>query len=244
MFDLQFFTSLFSIFIVNIILSGDNAVVIALASRKLPSHQQKKAILWGTAGAVVLLITFTFIAAWLLKIPFLHFAGGLILMWIAYKLLNDDHDGGENIKASTSLGKAIQTVIVADLVMSFDNVLAIAGISGENVLLIILGLGFSVPVVIWGSTLLMKLMEKFPIIIWVGAGLLCWTAGEMINKGDFTKQYLHPYVASFDWIVPLIITIGVLTVSFIVKRRKKNPEEYEEDSEDSKESKNMQKVEG
>lgn len=242
MFDLQFFTSLFSIFFLNIILSGDNAVVIALASRKLPSHQQKKAILWGTVGAVVLLIIFTFIAAWLLKIPFLHFLGGLLLIWIAYKLLNDDHDDGENINASTSLSKAIQTVIVADLVMSFDNVLAIAGIAGEDYLLIILGLSFSVPIVIWGSTLLMKLMEKFPIIIWAGAGLLSWTAGDMINKGQLTRQYLSSYVGSFEWIVPLIITIGVLTISFIVKKKKGS--ETDEDEEETEENKSIKKAEG
>lgn len=242
MFDLHFFTALFSIFIINIILSGDNAVVIALASRRLPDAQQKKAIFWGTVGAVGLRVVLTLAAAWILKIPFLHFIGGLLLIWIAYKLLNDDQDDGGDVKASHSLAKAIQTVIIADLVMSLDNVLAIAGISGENLLLIVIGLGISVPLIIWGSTLLMKLMEKLPIIIWAGSGLLSWTAGEMIEKDKMIHQYLKPIYGSFGWAVPLAIAIIVLSISFLMKNRKDNQQSMEKaDAEtETEKSKNVE----
>ncbi|HET7578342.1 MAG TPA: TerC family protein [Bacillales bacterium] len=248
MFDVQFFTALFSIFIINIVLSGDNAVVIALASRRLPNEQQKKAIWWGTVGAIGLRVILTFIAAWLLQIPFLQFVGGLLLIWIAYKLLNDDHDEGDNVNAATTLGKAIQTVIVADLVMSLDNVLAIAGIAGENFWLIVIGLAASVPLIIWGSTLLMKLMQKFPIIIWAGAGLLGWTAGEMINGDKIVGDYIESFLGSWHWLVPLVITIGILGISFLMQRRNKgeeaNSEMEEEEDQDEDSSKKAQNVEG
>lgn len=246
LFDLQFFTALFSIFIINIVLSGDNAVVIALASRRLPQNQQKKAILWGSSGAIILRIILTLIAAVLLEIPFLQFIGGLLLIWIAYNLLNSDTDESDHVKAAGNLRKAIQTVIVADLVMSLDNALAIASIAGEHFLLIIFGLGLSVPLIIWGSSLLMMLMEKFPIIIWAGAGLLAWTAGDMINKDDFIEKYLHPYIGSFEWIVPLVITVGVLVISFFVQRRKKKEEDNQENNgeNEEKQSSKVRKVEG
>lgn len=246
MFDLHFLTALLTIFVINIVLSGDNAVVIALASRKLPSSQQKMAIWWGTVGAVGLRIVLTFIAAWLLKIPFLQFLGGLLLIWIAFKLLNDDHNEGENVVAASTFGKAIQTVIVADLVMSLDNVLAIAGAAGGNIWLIVLGLALSVPLIIWGSTLLMQIMQRFPIIIWAGAGVLGWTAGEMINDDDFLKQYVHPVLGSFEWIIPAVITAGILALSFFMEKRKKQKETGQEEKtrEDIHASEKAKNVEG
>ncbi|HET7615754.1 MAG TPA: TerC family protein [Bacillales bacterium] len=219
MFDLAFWTSLFSIFIINVVLSGDNAVVIALASRKLPADKQKKAVFWGSFGAIGLRIILTFAAVSLLKIPFLQFIGGLLLIWIAYKLLNDNHDDEDQVQAAEGLGKAIQTVIIADLVMSLDNVLAIAGIAGGNYWLVVIGLALSIPLIVWGSNILMKLMDKFPIIIWGGAGLLAWTAGEMINKDDVIKHYLHPYIGSFHWIVPLVLTVGVIGISYLRQKK-------------------------
>ncbi|HET7627772.1 MAG TPA: TerC family protein [Bacillales bacterium] len=239
MFDIAFWTSLFSIFIINIVLSGDNAVVIALASRKLPEEQQKKAVFWGSFGAIALRVVLTLVAVWLLKIPFLQFIGGLLLIWIAYKLLNENHDEGDTVEAAEGLGKAIQTVIIADLVMSLDNVLAIAGIAGNNYWLVVIGLALSIPLIVWGSNLLLKLMDKFPIIIWAGAGLLAWTAGEMINKDDFVKQYLHPYIHSFHWIVPVVITVAVLGISLYKELKNRNTNDASsENKESEKEKKN------
>lgn len=227
-------------------MSGDNAVVIALASRNLPEQQRKKAIFWGSVGAIGLRVVLTFLVAWLLQIPFLKLVGGLLLIYIAYNLLNDDHDAGENIEGASGLAKAIQTVIFADLIMSLDNVLAIAGTAGDNYVLIILGLAISIPLIIWGSNLLLKLMEKFPIIIWAGAGLLAYTAGEMINGDEFIHQYVEEYLGPFHWIVPVVITIGVLGISYLRQKGKKNnvnDEENNEGNEDeNKDSRKTQKA--
>lgn len=218
MYDLEFFYAFLSIFLVDIVLSGDNAVVIALASRNLPEKQKTKAIFWGSFGAIVLRVILTFLAVSLLQtIPLLHLVGGLLLTWIAFKLLNDD-EGDENIQAANGLGKAIQTIIIADLVMSLDNVLAIAAIAQDSFLLIIIGLGISMPLMIWGSAILMRLMGKFPIIVWAGAGLLAWTAGDMMNKDALADQYVLHYIDAAEWVLPLAITVAVLAISLI--RRK------------------------
>ncbi|HEU5140766.1 MAG TPA: TerC family protein [Bacillales bacterium] len=244
MFDVAFWTGLLTIFLINIVMSGDNAVVIALASRNLPEKQRKKAIFWGSVGAIGLRVVLTFLVAWLLQIPFLKLIGGLLLIYIAYNLLNDDHEPGENIEGANGLAKAIQTVIFADLIMSLDNVLAIAGTAGDNALLIILGLAISIPLIIWGSNLLLKLMEKFPIIIWAGAGLLAWTAGEMINGDDFVHEYVEHYLGAFHWLVPLIITVGVLGISYLRQKGKKNKINDEGNNEENKNNENKQKAEG
>lgn len=220
--DLDFFYALFSIFIVNIVLSGDNAVVIALASHNLRQSQQKQAVFWGSFGAILLRIVLTVAAVSLLQaVPLLHMVGGLLLIWIAYKLLNDHSNAEENVHAARGLGKAIQTIMLADLVMSLDNVLAIAAIAKDSYLLIVIGLGISIPLIVWGSSILMKLMGKFPIIIWAGAGLLAWTAGDMINKDSLADQYVLHYLDAAEWILPLVITLGVLVISFINQHRRK-----------------------
>lgn len=214
MFDAPFFYAFLSIFLIDIVLSGDNAVVIALASRNLPGRQKKQAIFWGSLGAISLRIILTIAAVSLLQaIPLLHFVGGLLLIYIAYKLLNDDN-GDENVQAASGLGKAIQTIVIADLVMSLDNVLAIAAIAQDSYLLIIIGLLISMPMMIWGSTILMKLMKRFPIIVWAGAGVLAWTAGDMMNKDDLADRYLLHYMDTFEWVLPLATTIAVLAVSW------------------------------
>ncbi|HJV68892.1 TerC family protein [Ideonella sp.] len=177
-----FWAALGSIIWVNILLSGDNAVVIALAARALPPHQQKKAIFFGSAAAIVMRIVLTLIAVEMLKWPWLKVVGGLLLVYIGVSLLLEEDEGedGEGTTTNTGLIAAIRTILVADLVMSLDNVLAVAAAAKGDTVLLVLGLGISIPLIIFGSTLLLKVMERFPIIITAGAALLGWLAGEMI----------------------------------------------------------------
>jgi YjbE family integral membrane protein len=175
----QFWLGLGAIVWVNIILSGDNAVVIALAARSLPVGQQKKAVFWGAAAAVVLRIILTAVAVELLKLSFLKLIGGALLFWIAVKLLASEEDEAE-VKASDQLFSAIKTILIADLVMSLDNVIAVAAVAKGSLVLLVLGLLISIPLVVYGATMLMKLMERYPAIITVGAGLIGYVAGEML----------------------------------------------------------------
>lgn len=179
-----FWVALGQIIIIDILLGGDNAVVIALACRKLPPAQRKKGIIWGTAGAIVLRVILIAFAMTLLALPFLKFVGALLLVWIGVKLLAPDEDAHEGIQGSDKLLAAIKTIIVADLVMSVDNVIAIAGAaqsSGEHqMLLVTLGLLISIPIIVWGSQLVITLMDRFPIIITAGGMLLGWIAGGML----------------------------------------------------------------
>ena len=176
-----FWTALGSIIWVNIILSGDNAVVIALAARSLPPQQQKQAIFWGSAAAIVLRVVLTVIAVEMLKWPYLKIIGALLLLYIGVTLMLDDEDEeGDVGKQTGGLLVAIRTILIADLVMSLDNVLAVAAAAKGNIPLLVIGLALSIPLIIFGSTLLLKVMERFPIIIIAGAGLLGFLAGEML----------------------------------------------------------------
>jgi YjbE family integral membrane protein len=174
----EFWIALFQIIMINIVLSGDNAVVIALACRALPPSQQKKAILFGSVGAIGLRIILTFFAVMLLGLPYLKLVGAALLLWIGVGLLKGDDDDGE-LEGHSNLMAAIKTIIVADLVMSLDNVIGVAAAAKGDLLLLILGLVISIPLIIYGSTLILKLMGRFPVIITIGAGLLGWVAGEM-----------------------------------------------------------------
>ena len=174
-----FWIGLAKIIGVNIVLSGDNAVVIALAARSLPPKQQKLAILWGAGAAVVLRIILTVFAVALLALPWLKIIGGLLLFWIGIKLLVPE-DGDDNINASEHLLTAIKTILIADLVMSLDNVIAVAAAAGGSMMLLILGLAISIPLVVFGATLLVTLMERYPVIITIGAALIGMVAGEML----------------------------------------------------------------
>src|SRR2546429_2895173 len=175
----EFWVGLVKIIGVNIILSGDNAVVIALAARSLPPKQQTQAIIWGSGAAIVMRILLTLFAVALLTLPWLKIIGSVLLFWIGVKLLVPEDDDAE-IEASTQLLSAIKTILIADLVMSLDNVIAVAAAAGGSVLLLILGLAISIPLVIFGATLLLKLMERFPVIITIGGALIGWVAGEML----------------------------------------------------------------
>ncbi|WP_428421242.1 TerC family protein [Methylibium sp.] len=191
----EFWIAVGQIIMIDIVLGGDNAVVIALACRKLPDAQRTKGILWGTAGAIVLRIVLIFFALTLLAIPYLKLVGAALLVWIGVKLLMPDEDGGHaHIEGSDKLWAAVKTVIVADLVMSVDNVIAIAGAAeaagGDNEMpLVIFGLLVSIPIIVWGSQLVLKMMDRFPVIITIGAMLLGWIAGTMA-LGDPAVQGL------------------------------------------------------
>jgi YjbE family integral membrane protein len=184
-----FWIGLLKIIGVNIILSGDNAVVIALAARSLPAKQQKAAVLWGSGAAVVMRIVLTIFAVALLTLPWLKLVGSLLLFWIGIKLLVPEEDEA-NINASDNLIAAIKTILIADLVMSLDNVIAVAAAAQGSLTLLILGLAISIPLVIFGSTLLLHLMERWPVIITIGGGLLGFVAGEMLVTDPALKDWL------------------------------------------------------
>lgn len=180
----EFWLALGQIIIIDILLGGDNAVVIALACRKLPPEQRRKGIIWGTAGAIILRVILIAFAMTLLALPFLKFTGALLLVWIGVKLLAPDEEGHGDVQGSDKLLAAIKTIIVADLVMSVDNVIAIAGAAqnagDHQMLLVTLGLLISIPIIVWGSQLVITLMERFPVIITLGGMLLGWIAGGML----------------------------------------------------------------
>ncbi|MCK6255966.1 TerC family protein [Fictibacillus sp. KIGAM418] len=209
-FTAEFFSALLSIVIIDLVLAGDNAIVIGLAARNLKKEQQKKVIIWGTVGAVIIRALATMAVVWLLKVPGLLLAGGLILIYIAYKLMVEDKD--HDIKAQDSIWAAIRTIIIADAVMGLDNVLAVAGAAHGDFLLVILGLLISVPIVVWGSTLFLKLIDKFPFIITIGAGILAWTAAKMIVGEPFLKEYFsNPFIKyGFEiLIIAAVVLIGL-----------------------------------
>jgi len=198
------------IILINIILSGDNAVVIALASRNLPASQQKKAVLFGSVGAIVLRVLFTVIVVWLLAIPYLQFVGGLLLVWIALTLLLEE-DAEAGIHSHNTIFAAVKTIIVADIVMSLDNTLAIAAIARGDFFMLTLGLVLSVPLIIFGSQLIIKIMERFPVIVYAGAGLIAWTAGEMMAHDPRVGVYLPELVTTA---LPAAITVAIIAGSW------------------------------
>lgn len=214
---MEFLTALFSIILINIVLSGDNALVIALASRRLPPRQQQQAILWGGTGAIGLRIILTLAAVLLLKVPYLQLAGGILLQWVAIRLVADDHDEGDEIQAAGSMWEAVKTILVADLVMSLDNVIAIAGVSRGNVVILVVGLVISIPIIIWGSKLISMLMQRWPIIILIGAAFLGWTAGEMLVSDPVTTGIATAYPV-LHWVVPGLFAAIVVLFEFMKKK--------------------------
>lgn len=186
----DFWIGLLKIVWINIILSGDNAVVIAMAARSLPPQQQRTAVLFGSGAAVVLRILLTVVAAKLLALPYLQIIGGLLLLWIGTQLLSGEEDGQGEDKEYGSMLAAVRTILLADLVMSLDNVIAVAAAAQGSMVLLILGLAISIPLVIFGSTLMIKLMERFPIIVMLGAALIGWVAGETIVSDTILRDML------------------------------------------------------
>lgn len=186
---MEFLTALLSIVVIDLVLAGDNAIVIGLAARNLPKEKQKTVIIWGTVGAVVIRVIATIAVVWLLKIPGLMLIGGILLVGIAYKLLVEEK--GHDVKAGENTWAAIRTIIIADAAMGLDNVLAVAGAAHGSIWLVILGLAISVPIVVWGSTVIIKWMERHPIIITIGSGILAWTAAKMIVGEPFLKTFFE-----------------------------------------------------
>jgi YjbE family integral membrane protein len=214
--DPQFWVAVLQIIAIDIVLGGDNAVVIALACRRLPEKQRNLGIFWGVFGAIGLRVVLIFFALTLLAIPFLKIVAALLLLWIGIKLLQPEpQSNGHQIDASTTLPGAIKTIIIADAVMSLDNVIAIAGAAKDSIGLVIFGLVVSVPIIVWGSKLVMKLMDRFPIVIVIGAGLLGWIAGDMSVTDAFTKEWVNVNAAFLHWFVPIF---GALLVVIIGKR--------------------------
>ncbi len=211
-----------AIVVANLLLSGDNAVVIAMAARSLPPRQQKQAIFWGSAAAIVLRVILTIAAVQLLQVPYLKIIGGVLLLWIGIQLLNDTGDGGE-VTAQGTLGAAIRTILVADLVMSVDNVLAVAGAADRapeayRIPLVIIGLAMSIPLIIAGSTLLMKVMERFPIIITLGAALLGYLAGEMFISDPLAAEWFEGHVPHGGLLFGIAGALFVVVVGTLMKR--------------------------
>jgi len=204
----------FQILIVNIVLSGDNAVVIAMASKNLPAVQRTQAIWWGAFGAIGLRLILTLVAVSILGIPYIQAVGSILLMWIAVKLLIED-DSGRNIAVASSLGKAVRTIILADFIMSLDNVLAIAAMAKNDLAIIILGISLSIPLIIWGSNVVMKLLHRFPIFVFLGAGILGYTAGEMFTNDIKVAPYIDQYVP--HWLIPIAGGVFVIIIGLIKK---------------------------
>jgi len=229
--DASFWVALGKIIWVNILLSGDNAVVIALAARGLPEQQRKYAVLGGSAAAIVLRVLLTVFAVQLLGYPYLKIIGALLLFWIGVQLLSEEDEGGDGIKSSSNLWTAIRTILIADLVMSLDNVIAVAaaaqsGPESSRLVLLILGLGLSIPLIIAGSQLLMKVMERYPIIITLGAALLGFVAGEMLVHDKAFEAWFGQLGGTATAIVELAAAVGVVLVGqWLAKRHQRSSEE-------------------
>ena len=215
----DFLTALAAIVVIDLVLAGDNAIVIALAARSLPKDLQRRAIFWGTAGAVIVRSVLTVAVLWLLQVPGLMLAGGILLVWIAYRLLaGDDAKGGHDIAPAKGFWAAMRTIVIADAVMGLDNVLAVAGAAHGSMLLVVLGLLISVPIVVWGSTLILHWIERFPALLYVGGAVLAFTAAGMVTNEPLVKERLE----GMPGIVALIhaaIVLGVLSAARLRQRR-------------------------
>ena len=205
----QTWTGLAQIVVADILLSGDNALVIALACRSLPAHQQKRAIIFGGGAAIALRIMLTAVAVYLLTLPFLKLVGGLLLLWIAVKLLMPDEAHGDGIKSEGNMWGAIKTIVIADFVMSVDNVLAVAGAAHGDIPLLVIGLLLSIPLIIYGSTLILKLIGRFPVIVTLGAAMLGYIGGEMI----VADARIAPWIEmNLPWLHALAPICGAILV--------------------------------
>ncbi|MET1031224.1 TerC family protein [Domibacillus tundrae] len=213
--ETEFLTALLAIIMIDLVLAGDNAILIGLAARKLPKEQQKKVIFWGAVGAIIIRMIATLLVVYLLELPGLRLVGGILLIWIAYKLLVEEEE--HEVTAADSLWGAIKTIIIADALMGLDNVLAVAGASHGNFLLVMIGLLVSIPIVMWGSTIILKMIERYPIIITIGAGILGWTASKMIVGEPFMHDYFtNPFVKyGFE----LVVVAGILLAGTLKQRR-------------------------
>jgi len=222
LFSAPWWSALLAIVLIDLVLAGDNAIVIALAARNLPSHLQKKAIIWGTVGAILVRSLMTVGVVWLLRIPGLMLVGGLGLLWIAFRLLADTKDDAHSgPSASTFLG-AMKVIVIADALMGVDNVLGVAGASHGSMVLVVIGLLVSVPIVVFGSSVVLKLVDRFPFIIHLGAAVLAYTAAKMIVAEPWLDQVLDPDGPWHEWIsmgIHVLAVVGVLGMGWWTTRR-------------------------
>jgi YjbE family integral membrane protein len=209
--DAELWLRLAGIILINLMLSGDNALVIALAVRTLPRGLRLMGRIWGTVGAIVLRLAFIFVATWLLRLPFLQLVGGLLLVWIAIKLVKPEPqgEGGPGVREATSLREAIWTIIVADVVMSLDNVLAVAGTARGEMVLIVIGITLSLPLVVFGSAILSFCIDRWPWIVWLGGGVLGYVGGEMIGHdlGELWTNFTHVWSVAVSLLVGAIVAV-------------------------------------
>ncbi len=219
LFSPEFFSALLAIIVIDLVLAGDNAIVIAMAARNLPAHLQKKAIVWGAVGAIAVRSAMTLLVVYLLQIPGLMLIGGLLLVWIAYRLLNPAQEGEEHSHATTTFWGAMKTIVIADAVMGLDNVLAVAGASHGSYVLVVLGLLISIPVVIWGSTQILKLVDRYPSVTYLGAGVLAWTAAKMMTSEPICQEWLASQSPVLEYAIQVAVVLGVLSGGFIRSRR-------------------------
>jgi YjbE family integral membrane protein len=232
MIDPEFWVRLAGIVLIDLTLAGDNALVIALAVRTLPRNLQFWGRIWGTVGAVGLRLAFIAIATYLLEVPFLQAAGGLLLLWIAYKLVRPQPGGeGEHggVRQGATLKEAIWIIIVADAVMSLDNVLAVAAAAHGDFYLLVFGIALSLPLVVWGSGILARLMNRYPWIVWLGGGILGYVAGEMMLKDRVVQQWIgDDAIHALHYPLPLVLGIGITALGWwfaqAMRRRRKIPE--------------------
>jgi len=219
LFSPQFWVAAFEIVVINILLSGDNAVVIALACRNLPTKQRALGIFYGVIGAVVLRIVLTFFAVQLLLLPWLQLVGAALLIWIGIKLIAEDEGGGHDVKAADRLLSAVKTVIVADLVMSLDNVIGVAGAAKGSLPLLIFGLVVSIPLVVVGAQLIMKLITRLPWLVVAGGGLLGYIAGEIATHDTAVKPWIDRELPALHWIAPIVGVAIVVSAGMWLMRR-------------------------
>ncbi|MCS1350540.1 TerC family protein [Mechercharimyces sp. CAU 1602] len=218
--DLQFWSGFINIIILDLVLSGDNAVVIGMASRKLPLEQRKKAIIYGSLIAVFLRITLTLVALTLLSIPLLKTVGGILLIWIAIRLLADESEDSHIGAGGPTMKSAIKTIIVADVIMSLDNVLAVAGASHGNFYLVLFGLALSIPILMWGSKMIAGIINRFPSIEYIGSAILGYTAGELLVSDDWFSTWLREQqFEEMSWMISAILAMIVVAVGWGLKRR-------------------------
>ncbi len=218
----QFWVAALEIIVINILLSGDNAVVIALACRNLPPKQRKVGIFWGVVGAVVLRVILTFFAVQLLLLPYVQLVGAALLIWIGIKLVAEDEGDGPEIAASDRLISAVKTVIVADLVMSLDNVIGVAAAAKGNLVLLVFGLVVSIPLVVIGAQLIMKLIERLPWLVVVGGGLLGYIAGEIATSDTAVKAWIDDRAPSLHYVAPAAGVLIVVAVGVWLMRRNRS----------------------
>ena len=214
----EFWSALAAIAIINLALSGDNAIVIALAARKLPANLQRRAILVGSFGALAVRVTLTAAVLWVLTVPGLRFAGGMLLACIAYQLLTGDGEGGQDIAPVSGFWGAIRTIVVADAAMGLDNVLGVAGAADGNLLLVILGLVISVPIVVWGSAMILTSIQRFPGLLYLGGTVLAWTAAKMLTEEPLVHDLLDDRAAAAPAVYVAIVG-GTLGLAWLHNRR-------------------------